>query len=119
MWGMNNTQVKIVLRTSDSGTEIFYYGTLKIYDDIVIITPNEKDAPFFSIINGVITWKDEGNFLFIYISCEEICFLSHKIMHDETLFVDIYRNKLGVVNPIPPLPKDSSTYVLKLIKGEL
>lgn len=119
MWGLDNTQVKIVFRTADSHTELFYYGQLNIYDDIVVIIPEDKKAPFRSIINNIITWTEETDFLFIYISCEEICFLSHKIMHDESLFVDIYRNKLGVVNPIPPLPQESGIYTLKATNGKL
>lgn len=119
-WNLNNCQVKVVLRDYEDNKEYKIKCQLKIYDDILTIFPNDKESFFCNIIGNEVTWQVEKTFHFIYIACEELCFLTHKIMHDPSLFVDIKKNKIGVTNPLPPLPDNLSlNYVLKLRQGKM
>lgn len=121
-WRLNDCVVKIVLRDFETNEEYSCKGKLKIYSDILTIFPltNEKNPYFSSIIDNEITWNVSKTFHFIYISCEEICFMSGKIMHDPSLFVDLNKNKIGVTYPIPKPPMDdNSSFTLKFKNGEM
>lgn len=122
-WRLNNCDVRVVLRDYNTNEEYNCKAKLKIYSDIVTIFPAEtEENPYFSsIINGEITWNVSKSFHFIYISVHEMCFITGKIMHDPSLFVDLDRNKLGVTYPVPKPPTDDKnlTFTLKIKDGEM
>lgn len=115
---LNGKTVKIVAR-DETDEELFYYASLRVYGDTTLILPLDENAIFSSIINDTIVWTVSKTLKFIYISCEEICFNSQKIMHDPYLYIDTEKNKIGIKNPLPFVPDDQHSYILKSINGKI
>lgn len=81
------------------------------------IYTEEPNVIFQSFTNGKIVWNTDRPIATIYLSCYESAFNVSYIMHDDSLYADIARNKLCVSHPLPPLPNDQLRYILTTQNG--
>ena len=93
--GLKNKKIKIVSRIQETHEEIINYAIINCQEDSIVILPLQDNTIFKYIYNNEICWNQTLNLLFIYISCDEPCFITQKIMHDPSLFVDIDKNKIS------------------------